>query len=64
MVTYLISGVNLTGPDNNITYNYRYEPCPVTGCPPPAIDYGPYEARCEISHTLLYIHIYIYVYAS
>ena len=45
IVTYLISGANLTAEDNNVTFTYSYEPCPPGGCPPPGIDYGPYESR-------------------
>lgn len=44
-VTYLITGGNFTAEDNNVTYTYSYEPCPPNGCPPPGIDYGPYESR-------------------
>lgn len=44
VVTYLISGGNLTSENNNVTYEYSYEPCPRDGCPPPGIDFGPYEA--------------------
>lgn len=43
IVTYLINAANITG--QTVTFNYNYEPCPPDGCPPPGIDYGPYESR-------------------
>ena len=43
VVTYLVSGVNRTG-YNDVSLQYRYEPCPRDGCPPPGIDFGPYES--------------------
>jgi len=43
IVTYLVSGVNRTG-YNDVSLQYRYEPCPRDGCPPPGIDFGPYES--------------------